>query len=421
METQSTYVTDKFPDLGKEPISVDPYISPEYFEQEKERIFKKTWIQVGRVEEIPNFGDYFTKDLHACDTQIIVARSRDGSIHAMHNVCSHRMNQVVYEKCGNTRKFFCKFHGWAYDLDGRLTGVPEEECFFNFDKSEYGLTKLSCDVWEGFIFVNMDPEPALSLRDFIQPMYKDIEGYPFDKLTVGFEWTTIVNGNWKLALDAFQEAYHVAYIHGRSIADAIDQSESTIRPLDVRCGDFHRRLSIAGNQKSVYGNPKAVTDGGVAADEALASSSQSRPIAAAALRSALGSSKYNFPLDKLPAGVNWTKSSNWLFDINVLFPEFYLSLRPNYAQAYNFRPISHNQTLFEARVYYPEMNTAGGRFFQEYMKVALRDVLLEDLSTIERTQAAAETGAKKVMVLQDYEVMVRHGAHVVERLIKEEA
>ena len=421
MADKIVHVTDKFPYLGKDPVSINPYISPEYFALEKEKIFKKTWIQVGRVEEIPNAGDYFVKDLHACDTQIIVVRNREGEIRAMHNVCSHRMNQIVYEKCGNTRKFFCKFHGWAYDLDGNLTGVPEEECFFNLDKNDYGLTTVSCDVWQGFIFVNMDPEPELTLEEFIRPMYSDIEGYPFDKLTVGFEWTTVVNGNWKLALDAFQEAYHVAYIHARSIADAIDQSDSGIRPLDVRCGDFHRRLSIAGNQKSVYGNPKAVTDGGKAAEEALASSGDSRPIAAAALRSALGSAKYNFPMEELPKGVNWTESPNWLFDINVIFPDFYLSLRPNYIQAYNFRPISHNQTLFEARVYYPEMTTAGGRFFLEYMKVALRDVLMEDLSTIERAQAAAESGVKDVMILQDYEVLVRHGAHVVNRLVTDNA
>src|SRR5690606_29787151 len=121
------------------------------------------------------------------------------------------------------------------------------------------------------------------------------------------------------------------------------------------------------------------------------------------------------------AGVNWTKSPNWLFDINVVFPDFYLSLRPNYCQAYNFRPISHNKTLLEARVYYPEMTTAGGRFFQEYMKVALRDVLLEDLSTIERTQFAVETGAKKAMVLQDNGLLVRHGAYVVDQLVKQAA
>jgi len=421
MTTQTSSLTDRFPHLGKGPVSIEPYISPEYFELEKEHIFKKTWIQVGRVEEIPKAGDFFVKDLHACDAQIIVARNKKGEIHAMHNVCAHRMNQVVYEKCGNTRKFFCKFHGWAYDLDGSLTGVPDEKCFFDLDKKDYGLTKVSVGVWQGFIFVNMDPQPAQSLEEFMKPMFAGVEGYPFDKLTVGFSWTTEVNGNWKLALDAFQEAYHVAYIHGRSIADAIDQSEEGIRPLDVRCGDLHRSLSIAGNQKSVYGNPKAVTSGGKAAEEALAVSAKTRPIAAAALRAGVGSAKHEFPLDSLPQGVNWTKSPNWLFDINVVFPDFYLSLRPNYCQAYNFRPISHNKTLLEARVYYPEMTTAGGRFFQEYMKVALRDVLLEDLSTIERTQFAVETGAKKVMVLQDNELLVRHGAYVVDRLVGKQA
>ena len=95
--------------------------------------------------------------------------------------------------------------------------------------------------------------------------------------------------------------------------------------------------------------------------------------------------------------------------------------RSNYYQAYNFRPISYNETLFDARVYYPEMKTAGGRFYQEYMRVALRDVLLEDLGTLEVTQAASETGAKSEMVIQDFELMVRHQAVVVDRLVNEGA
>ncbi|MFX1677575.1 SRPBCC family protein [Paraburkholderia sp. A2WS-5] len=418
MKPETFFLTDRYPELGKGPVPLEPYVSPEYYEREKTQIFKKTWLQVGRVEEIPHPGDYFVKELAACDTEIIVVRNKAGQIRAMHNVCAHRMNQLVYDKCGHTRKFFCKFHGWAYDLDGKLTGVPDEDCFFDMRREDYGLAQVSCDVWQGFIFVNMDPQPAQSLAEFMQPVYGEVEGYPFDKLTCGFQWTSVVNCNWKLALDAFQEAYHVAYVHGRSIADAIDRSEGgSMRPLDVVCGDLHRRLSLAGNQKSVYGNPKAVTSGGAAAEQALAESAQTRPIAAAALRAAIGSAKHEFPLDALPKGVNWTKSENWLFDINVVFPDFYVSLRPNYCQAYNFRPIAHNKTLFEGRVYYPEMTTAGGRFFLEYMKVALRDVLLEDMSTLERTQRAAETGAKSHMILQDSEVLVRHGAHVVDRLV----
>lgn len=413
------FITDKYPHLGKGPVSTEPYTSPEYYEKEKELIFKKTWIHVGRVEEIPKVGDYFVKKLDACDTEVIIARNKKGEVSAMHNVCAHRLNQIVYNTSGNTRKFFCKFHGWAYDLDGKLTGVPEEENFFDLNKEDYGLTPVHVGVWEGFIFVNVDPSPSMTLEEYIKPVFGSVEGYPFDKMTTGFQWTTEARGNWKLALDAFQEAYHVAYIHGMSIADAIDKSvDGGMPPLDVILGDVHRRLSIAGNQKSVYGNPKAVTDGGEAAKKALEESAKTRPIAAAALGVAVGGSKYDFPLDKLPAGVNWTKSPEWLFDMNVIFPDFYVSLRPNYYQAYNFRPTSHNTTLLEARVYYPEMTTPGGRFFQEYMKVALRDVLLEDLSTIERTQAACETAAKKVMVLQDREVLIRHGAYVVDEMVK---
>lgn len=416
--TPPTFITDRYPEMGKGPVPVEPYISPAYYEREKELIFKKTWLHVGRVEQILKSGDYFVVDLECADTSVIVVRNKKGEINAFHNVCAHRMNELIYDKCGNTRKINCKFHGWAFDLDGNLTGVPEEECFFDMDRKDYGLTRVSCDIWQGFVYINIDPQPALSLADFLKPMYQGIEGYPFDKMTSAFGWQSVVHCNWKLALDAFQEAYHVAYIHGRSIADAIDKAEMEhMRPLDAVCGEFHRRLSLAGNQKSVYGNPKAVTEGGEAAREALEAASRSKPISAAALKAGLGSAKHSFPLDALPSGMNWTKSKNWLFDINVIFPDFYLSLRPNYFQAYNFRPIAHNKTLVEARVYYPEMTTAGGRFFLEYMKVQLRDVLLEDMSTVERTQRAAETGAKKHMILQDNELLVRHNHYVVDRML----
>jgi len=153
----------------------------------------------------------------------------------------------------------------------------------------------------------------------------------------------------------------------------------------------------------------------------LQTATGSKPIAAAALRAGIGSANYHFRKEDLPKGMNWTGHPNWLFDINVVFPDFYLSLRPNYCQAYNFRPIAHNKTLLEARVYYPEMTNAGGRFYLEYMKVALRDVLLEDLSTLERTQSGVQTGVKKSMLLQEYEVLVRHSAHVIDRMVNSES
>lgn len=406
---------ERYPHLGTGPVPIEPYISPEYFEREKKHIFKKVWQHVGRVEELPNPGDYVLVDLPASDASVIVTRGRDGKLHAMHNVCSHRMNKVVYDARGHVPKLFCKFHGWSYDLDGRLAGVPSEYSFFDLDKAACGLTPVAVDTWEGFVFVNVDPRPSMTLSQYLGPMYAELEGYPFHKLTACYSWQTVVRCNWKMAIDAFQETYHVAFVHGPSIANALRRNKrGSIVPIDGLCGDLHRRLSIAGNPKTVYGNPKAVTDA-----SSTAATTDERAIAQAALRLGRNGTAVRFDEAEYPRGLNWTNDPDWAFDINVVFPDFYLSLRPNYMQAYNFRPVSYNETLFDARVYYPEMTTAGGRFYQEYMKVALRDVLLEDLSTLEHTQAACETRAKTHMHLQEYEIMVRHNAWVVDRLIRE--
>lgn len=406
----------RFPQLGTGPVPIEPYISPAYFALEKKHIFKKVWQHVGRVEELPKPGDFLNVELPASDASVVITRGKDGALHAMHNVCSHRMNKIVYDERGNMPKLYCKFHGWSYDLDGKLAGVPSEASFFDLDREACALAKVHVDVWQGFIFVNTDPKPALTLREFLGPMYAELEGYPFHKMTSCYSWQTVVKCNWKLALDAFQETYHVAFVHGPSIASALRRDKSgSIVPIDGLIDDYHRRLSIAGNPKSVYGNPKALTESAAAPQPAA----KGRPIAEAALRLGRNGMKTTFGDADRPPGLNWTNDPDWAFDINVVFPEFYLSLRPNYMQAYNFRPISHNETLFDARVYYPEMTTAGGRLYQEYMKVALRDVLLEDCSTLERTQAGCETGAKTHMLLQENEVMVRHNAWVVERMIRQ--
>lgn len=420
--TKPTRLHDRYPELGTANLPVRPYVDPAYFAEEQRHIFRRTWLHVGRVEELVKVGDYFVRDIEACNASVIVARNRKKELSAFHNVCSHRWNRVADRPSGNTRKFFCKFHGWAYDLDGSLTGVPDEGSFIDFDKSCHGLTPISIDTWNGFIFINLDPNPSMSLSEYLDPMFGGLRDYPFERFTACYAWETVVDCNWKVAIDAFQETYHVGYVHGRSIADAIAKDdEGNQHPIDGICGDFHRRLSIAGNPQSVYGNPKAATQGdaGGAAGSVEGAQKVGRAIASKALKVGASGTRLDFSDVVLPDLLNWTNHPDWAFDINVVFPDFYLSCRPNYFQAYNFRPVSHNKTLFEARVYYPEMKTAGGRFYQEYMKVSLRDVLLEDLGTLELTQKAAETGAKTEMVLQDFEIMVRHQLHVVEKLIEE--
>ena len=158
---------DRYPELGTGPLPIEPYISREYFEKERERIFRKTWLNIGRVEQIPNPGDYFVKDLAICNTSILVVRGKDRAIRAFHNMCSHRGNQLVWDAKGTCKVFTCKFHGWAYTLDGSLHHITDEQNFFGLKKEELGMTPVAVDTWEGFIFINVDPEPKETLHEYL--------------------------------------------------------------------------------------------------------------------------------------------------------------------------------------------------------------------------------------------------------------
>ena len=111
---------NKYPHLGTGPVPADVFISEEQFALERERIFKKVWLNIGRVERIPNTGDYFVQDLAVCNTSVIVVRGKDGEVNAFHNMCSHRGNKIAWDKGGTCQNFTCKFHGWSYGLDGKL-------------------------------------------------------------------------------------------------------------------------------------------------------------------------------------------------------------------------------------------------------------------------------------------------------------
>src|SRR5262247_3017668 len=116
--------TEHHPELGTGPVSFEDSISPAFHELERKAVFERAWLNVGRIEQLPRNGSYFTKDLPGLRTSILVSRDGEGRVRAFHNVCRHRGNRLLWqgtphgEASGNARQFVCKYHGWRYGLDG---------------------------------------------------------------------------------------------------------------------------------------------------------------------------------------------------------------------------------------------------------------------------------------------------------------
>ncbi len=247
--------TEHYPELGTGPISFADSVSEEFYELEREAVFKRAWLNVGRVEDVARRGGYFTKELEVAKTSVIVVRGLDDEIRAFHNICRHRGNKLVWhdfpqeETSGVCRQFTCKYHGWRYGVDGTLQHVQQEGEFFDLDKDAYGLVPVHCDVWNGFIFVNLDREPRQTLRDFLGPMITALDDYPFEKLTEHYDFVGENNSNWKIFADAFQEYYHVPALHPQQVPPAVRQTGAGFECAHFQIDGPHRLVSTAGSRR----------------------------------------------------------------------------------------------------------------------------------------------------------------------------
>ena len=219
-------------DLGTAAVTYEDSISPEHYELEREAIFKRTWLNVGRVEQVPRAGSYFTKELDAAGTSVVVVKGGDGEVRAFHNICRHRGNKLVWndypreETSGTCRQFTCKYHGWRYDLEGAITFVQQEQEFFETDWSKWGLAAVQCEVWLGFIWVNLDPDNTVSAKEYLGELGAGLEGYPFEEHDPGLQ----VPGRDREQLEALHRRLRRVLPrtdparepgHGRGVAEAL--------------------------------------------------------------------------------------------------------------------------------------------------------------------------------------------------------
>ena len=205
------------------------YTDAGFFEFEKDAIFAREWLCVGRQEWVKAPGDYFTT-MHMGEP-VIVVRARDGHIRAMSSVCQHRA-MLVAEGHGNTRSFLCPYHHWAYSLDGQLIGAPAMEKACGFDKSKIRLPQFKVEIWNGFIFINFDPEAA-PLAPRLTKVTQVLEHFELDKAdtSMDIEETTFP-WNWKVMFENNNDGYHANRLHAGPVHD-IAPSELCVFPQDL--------------------------------------------------------------------------------------------------------------------------------------------------------------------------------------------
>ena len=164
----STYRETRRPLLEAETLPAECYTSEAFYREEVRKIFMKIWNFIGRADRIPNPGDYFAMEF--VGVPVAVVRGKDGKVRAFANSCRHRGAKVVTGE-GNCPAIVCPYHSWTYELDGRLRAAPDMDRAQGFDPRSFGLVELRLEIWDGFLFLNFDPD-ADGLESFLGDLPK---------------------------------------------------------------------------------------------------------------------------------------------------------------------------------------------------------------------------------------------------------
>ena len=206
------------------------YHDPQVYERERTALFGREWLMIGRASQLEVSGDYLAVDV--CGWSLLAVVDHDGELRAFHNVCRHRAGPLVDAGTGRCRTLVCRYHGWSYELDGRLKRARDfGDTHLPFD--ELGLLPVSVAVWRGLVFVNLDPHAA-PLLDALGPFA--VECAPFAMETLRFSHQVVheVGANWKTYADNYMEGYHIPLVRPR-LNKEIDARQYRVEVGDRYC------------------------------------------------------------------------------------------------------------------------------------------------------------------------------------------
>ncbi|MDA0339672.1 MAG: aromatic ring-hydroxylating dioxygenase subunit alpha, partial [Proteobacteria bacterium] len=187
----------------------------EFARLEMERLWTRVWQMACREEEIPDVGDHVVYDID--DTSFIIMRVAENDIRAFYNACLHRGTQLrASGTSGNVPQLRCPFHGFTWNLDGSLQEIPCDWDFPHIDKDNFDLPQAKLDTWDGFVFINMDPD-CVPLSEYLGVLPDHFTRWPLKDRFMSANVRKILNCNWKVALEAFIESFHVIETHPQAL------------------------------------------------------------------------------------------------------------------------------------------------------------------------------------------------------------
>jgi Rieske 2Fe-2S family protein len=381
----------------KNKVDLASIISAENYALEHQRIFGRSWLPIGHTDDLPQKGSYFVYDVPTFEASLLVVRDDNNAIRVFHNACRHRGNKLVREGKGCTKAFTCGFHGWSFANNGDLTFITDPHMFESVDKGDYGLKSVRSEVWENLIFINFGESPE-GLEEWLGPeFFHQYSGY-WDLHRESASYTFELNCNWHLAVNSFTEGYHTKYLHRNT---GRDYQGGKVNP------DRHRpsmEIMKRHHRYSAPGNP----DHRILPTEDIAIRHGRKLLPA-----------FDFDFSMLPPGVNPSRYPYWAFDVVEFFPNYVVITGNHFRTEFNFWPIDHARTKVILKRYIYKPKNLGERISTSYFLARGRDVIREDLNTLEAQQKVISSGALSHVILSRQEMALQHHFAVTQDMLEE--
>jgi len=375
-------------------VPLRDYTAPEVFAHERDQIFRKIWLLVARVEEVPAPGDFLRVDIATTRSALVIVRGADGTLRAFHNACAHRGVALVCEASGNARGGFrCPYHAWTYGTDGALKGIPGPDFFPEIDKREHGLAPVALAVWNGFVFINLAAEPRESLEAFLGDFGAQFAEVPFGDYPFAVEMAQSIGANWKSIINAFNEAYHIPSLHRQTLgAQVVSRDNPHLQFYDPRLFGPHSAVTLGRNGEW---QPEGEVLRFVVKEMMPAALPDMEAMLAG--RGIAGH----------PA-INRIKLPNFQIELLTLFPNTLLQILPSGWFWFQFWPTAPDAMEVIVRMYSGRTPTSFREEFAATQAFAQgRDVLTEDMAMVRLQQIGLESRGQPYQHFGENEYLLR--------------